>query len=488
MVEAIFKPDFLLESETARRLYHQYADPQPIIDYHCHLNPQWLASNHRFSSLTELWLSGDHYKWRAMRANGIAERCCSGDASDWEKFDAWARTVPRTLRNPLYHWTHLELKNPFGIVELLNEVSSRSVFERAGELLADPSFSTHGLLRRFGVVVVCTTDDPVDSLEHHRAYAASSASAHTTVVPTWRADAVLEIRSVGPFNDWVRTLEQVSGIPIDDYDALLVALDQRHLHFHNNGCRLADHGLEALPPDDYSLTTVREVFGRARNGQQVSVAEAQQYQAAVLHELGVMNHSRGWCQQYHLGALRNTNSRLTASIGANVGVDSIGDAEMARPLARFLDRLERQDRLAKTILYNLNPRDNDVFATMVGNFQDGRTPGKLQYGASWWFLDQLDGMRKQIDALSNHGLLSRFVGMLTDSRSIVSYSRHEYFRRLLCNLLGDEMERGLLPGDLGLVGNMVGDICFRNARDYFGLPIPSDVLPRDAATELQNPR
>ena len=465
----LFDDDFLLESDVARDLYQRYAAGQPIIDYHCHLPPEHVANDHRFRSLTAVWLDGDHYKWRAMRSNGVAEAYCTGQKTDWEKFEAWAATVPKTLRNPLYHWTHLELKFPFGIRKLLGPTTAREVFERGSALLQESSFSARGLLQKFNVQVVCTTDDPADSLEHHAAYARDVAPGATRMYPTFRPDRALDVDKPENLNGWLERLEARVGTSIGSYEQLLSALDVRHRAFHDLGGRLSDHGLETAYADDYSLTEVRETFAAARAGRAADPGQTARFRSALLHELALLDHARGWVQQFHLGALRNNNTRMLRSLGPDTGFDSIGDFELARPLARFLDRLDRDNRLAKTILYNLNPRDNEVLATMIGNFQDGSVPGKLQFGSAWWFLDQLDGMEKQIHALSQMGLLSRFVGMLTDSRSFLSYSRHEYFRRLLCNILGQDVRRGLLPDDRELLGEMVTDICFRNARGYFGL-------------------
>jgi len=469
----VYSEDFLLETELARRLYHGHAAQQPIYDYHCHLSPERLAQDHRFASISELWLDGDHYKWRAMRSNGVNERLITGDASAWEKFEAWAGTVPFTLRNPLWHWTHLELKNPFGVRDrLLGPDSARHVFDLCNERLAAGDLSAQGLLRHFRVVVVCTTDDPGDSLEHHQACASSPGAAHTRVYPTWRPDKALGVEEPAEWNRWVERLEAVSDRSIASYAELLAALEVRHRAFHELGCRLSDHGLERLYAEDYGTGEVEAAFARARGGHELDAAAALKFKSALLHDLALLDHERGWTQQFHLGAQRNNSTRQRRKLGPDTGFDSIGDLEQARPLARFLDRLDESDRLAKTILYNLNPADNEVMATMIGNFQDGSVPGKIQYGSAWWFLDQLDGMQRQIDALSNMGLLSRFVGMLTDSRSFVSYSRHEYFRRLLCNLLGNEAKRGLLPDDESALGRLVTDVCFENARQYFGLELP----------------
>jgi glucuronate isomerase len=466
--------DFLLESDVACELYHSVAARLPIVDYHCHLPPDLIASDHRFATITELWLNGDHYKWRAMRTNGVPERFCTGDASDWEKFEAWANTVPYTLRNPLYHWTHMELANPFGIRDrLLDGGSAREIYERANARLGEPDFRTQSLLRQFRVAVVCTTDDPTDSLAHHAAHARDHAQQPNALrlYPTWRPDRALALEDLAAWNAWVDELERAADVAIHTYDALWTALERRHAFFHAQGCRLSDHGLETIYAEPCSDGEAASIFAKARSGQAVTHAELLQYKSALLYRFAVMDHARGWVQQFHLGAMRNNNSRMLRTLGPDTGFDSIGDFELARPLARFLDRLDSTDQLARTILYNLNPRDNEVLATMLGNFQDARMPGKLQLGSAWWFLDQLDGMRKQIDALSNMGLLSRFVGMLTDSRSFLSYSRHDYFRRLLCNLLGNDVEAGRLPNEPALLGRLVEDVCFKNARAYFGFEI-----------------
>jgi len=467
MTKPFLHDDFLLETDVARDLYHRCVADLPIIDYHCHLPVQQIASNHQFRSITGIWLDGDHYKWRAMRANGIDERYCTGDASDWEKFEAWARTVPATLRNPLYHWTHLELKKPFGITELLDARSARSIYERCNEQLRQPEFTTLGLLRQFNVAVVATTDDPADTLEHHHALARRP-DPDTRVVPTWRPDAALAVEDVSAWNAWVDRLEAAAGASISNFEEFMDALDRRHAEFHEAGCRASDHGLEqmyASPADPAAM------FARLRARKSITAEEAIGFKSALLHLFALMDHARGWVQQYHLGALRNTNSRMRRKLGADSGLDSIGDFEQARPLARFLDRLDATNHLAKTILYNNNPRDNEVFATMIGNFQDGSTPGKMQYGAAWWFLDQKDGMEAQLRALSNMGLFSRFVGMVTDSRSFLSYSRHEYFRRLVCNLLGNDVRDGLLPDDRELLAHVAQDVSFFNAREYLGLEL-----------------
>ncbi len=464
--------DFLLESDFARELYFDHATALPIIDYHCHLSPEELGTDRVFANMTQLWLAGDHYKWRAMRSNGVAERFCTGDASDWEKFSAWAQTVPRTLRNPLYHWTHLEMRFPFGICDrLLCEETAREIYETCNERLQQPEFSACGLLGQYDVELVCTTDDPTDSLEHHlRLRAQPSAKCRARVYPTWRPDRAIAVEDVDAYNLWLDKLEHVSGVEIRHYDDLMTALAARHDFFHAAGCRLSDHGLDTLYAEDFAASEIDDSFAKLRRRRPLDDAAAARFKSAVLLEFGRMDHAKGWVQQFHIGALRDTNTRLLAVAGPNAGFDSIGDRSVAAPLARFLDRLDQTNQLAKTILYNLNPRDNELYATMIGNFQDGSSPGKIQYGSAWWFLDQLGGMQRQLDALSNMGLLSRFVGMLTDSRSFVSYSRHEYFRRLLCNLLGGEVERGLLPRDLSLLAGLVRDVCYENARQYFPWP------------------
>lgn len=459
--------DFLLETETARRLYHEHGKSLPIIDYHCHLPPREIAEDHRFRSITEVWLDGDHYKWRAMRANGEPEQYCTGTANDWEKFSAWARTVPACLRNPLYHWTHLELAFPFGIDDrLLGPDTAREIYERCNARLAEPGFTAQGLLARYRVEVVCTTDDPADDLAHHLAHRENRA-ATTRLLPTFRPDMAMALEDLSAYAGWLERLEAAANVSIDNYEQLLVALDRRHSAFHDVGCRLSDHGVEAMPSVDCSRERAATIFDRARRRQALDAESLEAFKSRLLHDFAVLDHSRGWAQQLHIGALRGVNTRLTKRLGPNTGFDSIADPALARPLARFLDDLDQEERLPRTILYNLNPRDNELFATMIGNFQDGSVPGKMQYGSAWWFLDQLDGMERQMNALSNMGLLSRFVGMLTDSRSFLSYSRHDYFRRLLCNLLGNDVRRGLLPNDPALLAELVRKVCYENARDYF---------------------
>lgn len=458
--------DFLLQTETARVLYHEHAARMPIYDYHCHLPVADIAADRQFETLTQIWLAGDHYKWRAMRGNGVAERYCTGDASDWEKFQKWAETVPYCLRNPLYHWTHLELKNPFGITGvLLGPDTAREIYDRCNALLNTPEFGVRNLLRRMNVKLLCTTEDPLDSLEHHRRIRADGFEVR--VHTAWRPDKAMAAENAAALNAWIDRLAELTDADIGTFEAYIEALRRRHTHFHENGCRLSDHGLEAAVAEDYTPGQIETLFAQIRNGRDLRGRDLLQFKSAMMMELALMDHERGWVQQLHLGAMRNNNTRMFRQVGPDTGFDSIGDYLTAEPLARFLDRLDAQGRLPKTILYNLHPRDNEIMATMIGNFQDGSAPGKMQFGSGWWFMDQMDGMIRQMNALSNMGLLSRFVGMLTDSRSFLSYPRHEYFRRILCNLLGDDVEKGLLPRDMALLGRMVEDISYNNARRYF---------------------
>ncbi len=461
--------DFLLTTKQARDLYHGYAKAEPIYDYHCHLPPDLIAKNHEFGDLTELWLGGDHYKWRAMRANGVKERFCTGDASPREKFQAWAETVPETLRNPLYHWTHLELKRYFGVDVLLNGKSAEKIWKQANAKL--PKLRVHDLLTMSKVAVVCTTDDPADSLDLHKKIAASKLK--TRVYPAFRPDKALAVGTPANFNPWLEKLAGTAGVAngIKSFDDLLGALKKRHDDFHALGGRLSDHGLETALSEPCTHAQARMIFDAARSGRAASPEDAARYGSYLMLEFGRWDAARGWTKQLHLGAIRNNSSRLLARLGPDTGLDSIGDFPQARALSRYLDTLDATNQLPRTILYNVNPADNYVLGTMMGNFQDGSIAGKLQFGSGWWFLDQKEGMEWQMNALSNLGLLSRFVGMLTDSRSFVSYPRHEYFRRTLCGLLGNDMARGEVPGDLKLVGGMVRNICFGNARDYFGLQL-----------------
>ena len=468
MATRFLHENFLLQCPTAVRLYHEYARDLPILDYHCHLPPQQVAEDQRFENLTQIWLYGDHYKWRAMRTNGVAERYCTGDASDWEKFAKWAETVPKTLRNPLYHWTHLELNRPFGISDrLLGPETAEGIWRECNAKLATPDFSCRGIMQQMRVALVCTTDDPTDRLEHHTKLAADRSFA-VQVLPTFRPDKAMAVDQPAVFRPWLERLREVDGQAIGDFSSYLEALGRRHEFFHAAGCRLSDHGLDTFFAEPYTLSEIEAIYRKAYDGGPLEPLEVLKFKSAMLYELACMDHARGWTQQFHVGAQRSNNSRQFQALGPDTGFDSIGDLPVAAAMARFLDRLDREDRLAKTILYNLNPAHNEVYATMLGNFQDGSVPGKIQFGSGWWFLDQKDGMERQLNALSNLGLLSRFVGMLTDSRSFLSYTRHEYFRRILCNLLGCEMEQGLLPADVALIGGMVQDISYRNAASYFG--------------------
>jgi glucuronate isomerase len=468
-MKAFLGEDFLLDSDVAAELYRRFAAPQPILDYHNHLSPQQIADDHRFATITELWLQGDHYKWRAMRAAGVSERDITGDASDWEKFSAWAATVPRTLRNPLYHWTHMELRALGVAGKRLSPETAASIFEACNAALATPAFSTQGLLRRFDVRVVCTTDDPIDDLAAHERHA-QKRDAFTRLYPTWRPDRLLSVRELQAWNGWIDALGAAAGVSIGNLAGLRDALARRHEQFHALGCRASDHGLERLAVAPVNERQLVEIFAKARAGKTLGPDEVEQFQSAMTEELAEMDHARGWVQQFHLGALRDISTRGFRALGAASGYDAIGDFRQGETLAQFLDRLDGRGRLAKTIVYNLNPADNELIATIVGAFNDGTVPGKMQLGAAWWFLDQLDGMRRQLDALSNMGLLSRFVGMLTDSRSFLSFSRHDYFRRLFCNLLGDDVVKGRLPDDRDLLGGLVADVCYRNARAYFDFP------------------
>ena len=458
--------NFLLQSAAAERLYHDHAAKMPIIDYHCHLNPEYVASDHRFRSLAEIWLDGDHYKWRAMRTNGVAECYCTGDASDWEKFEKWAETVPYTMRNPLYHWTHLELKTAFGVDKLLNPSSAREIYDHCSALLQQPEYSARGLMRRYNVEVVCTTDDPIDSLEHH--IKCREDGFECKVLPTWRPDKAMAVESPSAFKTYIDRLAEVSGVEIRSFQTLLDALQVRHRFFESVGCRLSDHGIEEFYAEDYTTSEIETIFAKVYGGEELSDTEIRKYKSAMLVEFGVMDYESGWTQQFHFGPIRNNNSRMMAAVGVDTGFDSMGDLNQAKSMAKFLDRLDVQGKLTKTILYNINPRDNEMVATMIGNFQDGVTPGKIQFGSGWWFLDQKDGMERQMNTLSLLGLLSRFVGMLTDSRSFLSYPRHEYFRRTLCNLIGNDIEQGLLPAsEMEFLGQMVENISYNNAKAYF---------------------
>jgi len=460
--------DFLLQDDAARKLYHDHSAGLPIIDYHCHLNPEYIANDRRFDNLGQLWLEGDHYKWRAMRANGISEKYCTGkETTDREKFAKWADTVPFTMRNPLYAWTHLELKRVFGVDKILNPATAPEIYEECTALLQEPGFSARGLMKKFRVEVVCTTDDPVDDLKHHKRL--RDEGFEIKVLPTWRPDKAMAVEDPEKFRNYIKQLSEVSGTEVKNFNSLIEALRKRHLYFSESGCRLSDHGIEQFYADDYTPAEAEIIFKKVISGNILSETDISKFKSAMLHELALMDWEKGWTQQFHYGAIRNNNSRFMNLLGPDAGFDSIGDFTVAKNLSRFLDRLDMNGKLAKTILYNLNPGDNELVATMAGNFQDGTVPGKIQFGSGWWFLDQETGIINQLNSLSLLGLLSRFVGMLTDSRSFVSYPRHEYFRRVLCNLLGEDLAKGKLPSsEMAFIGKMVEDISYYNAKNYFG--------------------
>lgn len=459
--------DFLLQSDAARQLYHEHAAKQPIIDYHCHLNPAYIADNHRFDNLGQIWLEGDHYKWRAMRTNGVDEKYCTGkDTSDWEKFEKWAETVPYTMRNPLYHWTHLELKSAFGVEKLLTPTTAREIYDQCTEKLRTPEYSARGLMKMFNVKVVCTTDDPVDSLEHHLSLKEEGFG--IKVLPTWRPDKAMAVENAKEYRAYLEKLSEVSSVTISKFGDLIEALRIRHDFFASVGCKLSDHGIEEFYAEEYTEKEIETIFDKVYGGNELTEAEIRKFKSAMLHEGALMDWEKGWTQQFHYGAIRNNNTRLFNKLGPDTGFDSIGDFTVAKAMSRFFDKLDTDNKLAKTIIYNLNPRDNDMIATMIGNFQDGSVAGKIQFGSGWWFLDQKTGMEAQMNSLSNLGLLSRFVGMLTDSRSFLSYPRHEYFRRILCNLIGDDLEKGLLPAsEMAFLGEMVENISYQNANKFF---------------------
>jgi glucuronate isomerase len=457
--------NFLLNTATGQRLYHNYAKEMPIIDYHCHLPPAQIAADTTFGNITQAWLYGDHYKWRAMRTNGVHESYCTGDKSDWEKFEQWAATVPYTLRNPLYHWTHLELQRYFGVNEILNPSTAKKIFDTCNEQLTSSDYSTRNLLRKMNVAVVCTTDDPADTLEYHQQL--KQEGFEIPILPAFRPDQSMFVEDPFKYNQYLQKLEIASGITISTYQHLLDALKNRHDFFATMGCSVSDHGIEEIYADDFTGAEIDAIFLKVRNDNVLELSEIRKFKSALLLQLAEWDWEKGWVQQYHLGALRNNNSRMMRILGPDTGWDSIGDFSQARALAKFLDRLDSQDKLAKTILYNLNPGDNELLATMIGNFNDGSVAGKVQFGSAWWFLDQKDGMVKQLNALSNMGLVSRFVGMLTDSRSFLSFPRHEYFRRIVCELFGQEIEQGELPNDIEWVGKVIQDICYNNAKTYF---------------------
>jgi glucuronate isomerase len=466
-MENFISNDFILQTESAKRLFHGYAEKLPIIDYHCHLSPQDIANDRQFNSITEAWLEGDHYKWRAMRTNGVDESYITGKKDDFQKFEKWAETVPQTLRNPLYHWTHLELKRYFGVDTLLNPQTAKGIYENTSAKLQSKEYSVRNLMLRMNVEAVCTTDDPIDTLEHHKKIAADGFK--VKVLPAWRPDKAMAVEDQESFNLYLDKLSVAANLEIRTFGNLLDALRIRQDYFHANGCRLSDHGLETFFAADYTENEIKIIFTKIREGKNLGTEDILKFKSAMLYHFAILDKEKNWVQQFHIGALRNNNSRMMRILGPDTGFDSISDLPVAQSLSKFLNRLDSDDRLAKTILYNLNPSDNEVYATMLGNFQGGGIPGKIQWGSAWWFLDQKTGMEKHIEALSALGLLSRFVGMLTDSRSLLSYPRHEYFRRILCNILGNDMEKGDVPADFELVGKMVENISYHNAVNYFKL-------------------
>jgi glucuronate isomerase len=457
--------NFLLGNKTAEKLYHKYSENQPIIDFHCHLSPEMIEQDHQFANLTRAWLEGDHYKWRAMRSNGINEKFCTGNASDIEKFKKWAETVPVTAGNPLYHWTHLELLRYFNIRELLSPSTAESIYERASGLLQTKEFSTRSIIRKMKAEVVCTTDDPADTLEHHLKI---KDTFEIKVLPTFRPDNVIKTENPEKFMAYLNRLELVCGIEIRNFDTLVGALDKRHTFFHDMGCRLSDHGLDRFYHSLFTAQGINSIFKKLLKGEIISSEEAEKYKTAVMLELCRLNHKRGWTQQFHVGALRNGNSRMFRQMGPDTGWDSIGTTQDPLKMSRFLSELDKNEQLAKTILYNLNPADNEMMITMAGNFNDGSSVMKVQYGAAWWFLDQKSGMEKHLKDLAAFGLLRRFIGMVTDSRSFLSYPRHEYFRRIVCNYVGEEVEKGLIPDEEEILKPIIEGISYRNAKEYFG--------------------
>ncbi|GAA4913774.1 glucuronate isomerase [Mucilaginibacter defluvii] len=464
-MQSFLNENFLLTNDTAKQLYHDYAKDLPVIDYHCHLPPDEIANNKNFANLTDVWLRGDHYKWRAMRTNGVNEEYITGNRSDYEKFEQWAATIPYTLRNPLYHWSHLELQRYFGINDILSPKTAKNIYDSCTASLQQPEFSTRSLITRMNVEVICTTDDPVDDLAHHRQLLKDGFDVN--VYPTFRPDTAMNAGEPEILNKYIDKLVAVADMEISTYDDYLTALKSRHDYFADNGCMLSDHGIDHIYADDYTEADIKSVFDKIRANKPVSRQLANQFKSAILFEVARWNHEKGWTQQFHLGALRNINNKGLNTLGPNTGWDAIGDFSQAAALARFLDKLNTENALAKTIVYNLNPADNEVIASVVGCFNDGEIAGKMQFGSAWWFLDQKDGMMRQLNSLSNIGLISRMVGMLTDSRSFLSYPRHEYFRRILCNLFGEDIENGELPADIAWTGKIISDICYYNARNYF---------------------
>ncbi|WP_114792045.1 glucuronate isomerase [Niabella yanshanensis] len=469
MAKQFLDENFLLETKTAQTLYHEYAKQMPIIDYHCHLPPDQIANDKQFENLTQIWLYGDHYKWRAMRTNGVDEAYCTGNKSDYEKFEKWAETVPYTMRNPLYHWTHMELQRYFDVHDILDASTARKIYDECTAKLQTPEYSVRNLLRKMNVKTVCTTDDPVDSLEHHQKV--KDDGFEIPIIPAWRPDNAMNVANAANFVTYTKKLEAASGVHIVFFKDFLDALKKRHDFFATMGCSVSDHGLEQIYAEDYTEHEIHEIFDKVYGGHELNMEEQNKFRSAMLVYFAEWDHEKGWVQQFHLGAIRNNNLKAMRELGPDTGWDSIGDFPQARAISKFLGGLIDRDKLTKTILYNLNPADNELMATMIGNFNDGSAPGKIQWGSGWWFLDQKDGMIRQMNALSNMGLLSKFVGMLTDSRSFLSFPRHEYFRRILCNLFGNDVENGELPVNMEWIGQVIQDICFNNANNYFNLQL-----------------
>jgi len=464
-MKAFMDDNFLLHTKTAQYLYHEHAKIMPIYDFHSHLPVEDIANNINFDNIGQVWLAGDHYKWRLMRANGITEHFCTGNATDYEKFQKWAETVPKTIRNPLYHWIHLELRRYFNIEDLLNPTTCKKIYDHCSNLLKTPEYSLQNLLVRMNVKLICTTNDPIDSLESHKKI--TDDGFKVKIFPTFRPDRAVNVEDNPRFIKYIDKLGEISNTPIESYSSLIDALEIRHKHFHDYGCRIADHGVDILHAKNYSEQDIEKIIQKILSNKGLSDIEISKFKSALLYEFGRLNHKRGWVQQFHIGALRNVNTRLYNKLGSDIGCDTIGDFNISKEMAKFLDHLDQSNELTKTVIYNLNPRDNEMFASMIGNFQDGTYPGKIQLGPSWWFLDQIEGITKQINSLSNLGLLSHFIGMTTDSRNFLSFPRHEYFRRILCNIIGNDVEKGEIPADMNLLGEMIENICYNNAANYF---------------------
>lgn len=458
---------FLLTNPTAINLFNNYAKDMHIIDYHCHINPKEIFENKKFNNITEAWLYGDHYKWKAMRALGIEEKYITGDAEDYDKFLAWAKTISMSIGNPLYHWTHLELQRFFGVYEVLNEKTAPAIWEKVNALLSGEGYRVRDLIKNSKVDIICTTDDPTDSLEYHKKIKESK-DFDVKVLPAFRPDKALVINKID-FTIWVKKLGEVSGKNINDYSTLLEALEIRIRFFHENGCRVSDHALDYVPYLEASKEEVTKIFTKALNGEEVSLDDEKKYKTFTLNFLGKMYSKLGWTMELHLNAFRNANTRMFNKIGPDTGYDAINDSDVTYPLIKFLDSLEKEDSLPKTILYSLNPNDNYTLGAIIGCFQGSGILGKIQLGAAWWYNDTKDGMLAQMKTLSNVGLLSTFLGMLTDSRSFLSYTRHEYFRRILCNMLGEWVEDGEIPDDMEFLGKIVQNISYYNAKNYFGM-------------------